>query len=81
MHRFLYTRPEAAEEDMKIIVIAGLVAVIVSLFSALYYLYHDQGRGTRMVTMLAVRVGLSASLVAFLVFAYWMGWIAPNGLR
>lgn len=66
---------------MKIIVIAGLVAVIVSLFSALYYLYHDKGQGTRMVKMLAVRVALSASLVAFLVIAYSMGWIAPTGLR
>ena len=66
---------------MKIIVVAGLVAVIVSLFSALYYLYHDRGHGTRMVKMLAVRVALSASLVAFLVISYWMGWIAPTGLR
>jgi hypothetical protein len=66
---------------MKIIVIAGLIAVIVSLFSALYYLYHDRGQGTRMVTMLAIRVGLSASVVAFLVIAYWMGWIAPTGMR
>jgi len=66
---------------VKIIVIAGLVAVIVSLFSALYYLYHDKGHGTRMIKMLAVRVALSASLVAFLVISYWMGWIAPAGLR
>ena len=66
---------------MKIIVIVGLIAVIASLFSALYYLYHDRGHGTRMVKMLALRVALSASLVAFLVFSYWVGWIAPNGLR
>ena len=66
---------------MKILVIAGLVAVIVSLFSALYYLYHDRGGSSRMVRMLAVRVALSASLVAFLVLSYWMGWIAPTGLR
>lgn len=66
---------------MKIIIVAGLVAVIVSLFSALYYLYHDRGHGTRMVKMLALRVALSAGLVAFLVFAYWMGWIAPTGLH
>ena len=66
---------------MKIIVIAGLAAVIVSLFSALYYLYHDRGHGTRMVKMLAVRVALSAALVAFLVISYRMGWIAPSGLR
>jgi len=66
---------------MKIIVIAGLVAVVVSLFSALYFLYHDRGQGTRMLTMLAVRVALSAGVIALLVFSYWMGWIAPGGLR
>ncbi len=66
---------------MKIIVVAALLAVIASLFSALYYLYRDRGHGTRMVRMLAVRVALSASLVAFLVISYRMGWIAPTGLR
>ena len=66
---------------MKIIVIAGLLAVIASLFSALYFLYRDHGQGTRMVKMLAVRVALSASVVAFLVISYRMGWIAPTGLR
>ena len=52
---------------MKIIVIAGLIAVIASLFSALYFLYRDRGRGDRMVKALAIRVGLSATLVIFLV--------------
>lgn len=66
---------------MKVIVIGGLIAVVVSLFSALYYLYRDRGHGTRMLKMLALRVALSASLVAFLVFSYWMGWIGPAGLR
>ena len=66
---------------MKVIVIAGLAAVLVSLFSALYYLYHDRGSGTRMVKMLAVRVALSAALVGFLVLSYYLGWIAPTGLR
>ena len=66
---------------MKIIVIAGLIAVVASLFSALYFLYNDRGHGTRMLRMLAVRVALSASVVGFLVFSYWMGWIAPAGLR
>jgi Protein of unknown function (DUF2909) len=66
---------------MKIIVIAALIAVVASLFSALYFLYRDRGQGTRMLTMLGLRVALSASLIAFLVLAYWMGWIAPVGLR
>jgi len=79
--RFAYTRPVETGNRMKIIVVAALIAVIASLFSALYYLYRDRGHGTRMVRMLAVRVALSASLVAFLVISYRMGWIAPTGLR
>jgi len=66
---------------MKIIVVAALIAVVVSLFSALYYLYRDKGHGTRMVRMLAIRVALSIGLVAFLVISYYMGWIGPQGLR
>jgi hypothetical protein len=66
---------------MKIIVVLALIAVVASLFSALYYLYRDRGQGTRMVKMLGLRVALSASLVAFLVLAYYMGWIAPTGMR
>jgi hypothetical protein len=66
---------------MKIIVIAGLIAVIVSLFSALYFLYRDRGQGTRMVKALAIRVAISAFVVIFLVVSYKLGWIAPTGLR
>jgi hypothetical protein len=77
-HRFHRSRQAP---DVRYIVIGGLVAVLAALFSALYFLYHDRGHGTRMVKMLAVRVGLSAALVAFLVIAYRMGWIAPTGIR
>ena len=61
-----YTR-RVERAAVKIIVIAGLVAVVASLFSALYYLYRDHGHGTRMVKALALRVALSAALIAFLV--------------
>ncbi len=66
---------------MKIVVILGLVAIIASLFTALYYLYTDKGHGTRMIKALAIRVALSMSLVAFLVISYYLGWIAPTGVR
>jgi hypothetical protein len=66
---------------MKIVVVAGLLAIITALVAALVFLYRDRGHGTRMVKALAIRVGLSVTLVAFLLFSYWMGWIAPTGLR
>ena len=66
---------------IKIIVIAALVLIVLSLGSALYFLYHDRGRGTRMVKALALRVALSASLIIFLVLSYKLGWIGDTGLR
>ena len=29
---------------------------------------------------LAARVALSAALFLFILFSYWMGWIAPTGV-
>jgi hypothetical protein len=65
---------------MRIIVIVGLIAIVTALFTALVFLYRDRGRGNRVVIALAVRVGLSMALIAFLVFSYWMGWITPGEL-
>ena len=65
---------------MRIIVIAALIAVVAALFTALVFLYRDRGRGNRVVIALAIRVGLSMALIAFLVFSWWMGWISPDGL-
>ena len=66
---------------MKALVILVLVAIIVALFSALVFLYRDRGHGNRMVKALAIRVGLSVGLIAFLLVSYWMGWIGPGGMR
>jgi predicted membrane-bound dolichyl-phosphate-mannose-protein mannosyltransferase len=66
---------------MRIVIIVALVAVVTALFTALVFLYRDRGRGERVVAALAVRVILSAALIAFLVLAYHMGWIAPGGVR
>jgi hypothetical protein len=66
---------------IKVIVIVALLLIIGSLGSALYYLYHDRGQGTRMVKALAIRVALSASLVVFLLVSYKLGWIGDSGLR
>lgn len=66
---------------MKFIVIAVLIAIVAALFAALVFLYRDAGRGKRVVWLLTVRVALSVSLIAFLLFSYWMGWIGPGGIR
>ena len=65
---------------MKIVIVVALVAVVVALFTALVFLYRDRGKGERVVAALAVRVILSMALIAFLVLAYKLGWIAPGRL-
>jgi len=66
---------------VRIVVIVALVLIVTSLGTALYYLYHDRGQSTRMVKALAIRVALSASLIAFLLISYHFGWIGEHGLR
>ncbi len=66
---------------IKVVVIVALALIVTSLGTALYYLYHDRGKGTRMVKALAIRVALSASLIIFLVVSYKLGWIGDHGLR
>ncbi|HSM31373.1 MAG TPA: twin transmembrane helix small protein [Woeseiaceae bacterium] len=63
---------------MKAIVLILLAAVVVSLFSGLFFLVRDRDSpdSTRMLTSLKIRVVLSISLVIFLVTAYLLGWIS-----
>jgi len=65
---------------MRIGIYLALAAVVTALFSALYFLYRDRGHGMRVVYALAVRVLLSMALIAFLVIAYYAGWIPPTGV-
>ena len=64
---------------MKVIVLILLAAVVVSLFSGLFFLVKDRDspESTRMLTSLKIRVVLSLSLIVFLVAAYSFGWISP----
>ena len=64
---------------MKAIVLILLAAVVISLFSGLFFLVKDRDSpgSTRMLTSLKIRVGLSITLVVFLVAAYSMGWLSP----
>ena len=64
---------------MKAIVLILLAAVVISLFSGLFFLVKDRDSpgSTRMLTSLKIRVGLSITLIIFLVAAYALGWISP----
>lgn len=58
---------------MKIIVVILLLAVVVSLFSGLFFLYKDKGKSSRVVNSLTLRVALSISLFLLLMISYYFG--------
>jgi Protein of unknown function (DUF2909) len=66
---------------MRYVVIIAFVLIIASLTSALVFMMKDRGKSDRTVRALALRVGLSISLFAFILIAYKLGWIQPTGIR
>ncbi|TAG78062.1 MAG: twin transmembrane helix small protein [Burkholderiales bacterium] len=66
---------------MRWLVIAVLVAIVISMASALVFMYRDAGTGKdRMFKALALRVGLSLGLFLCLMVAYKLGYIGPRGI-
>jgi len=59
---------------MRYFVIAVFIAIVVSLFSALFFVYHDRSGSTRALKALAIRVALSVGLFALLMLGYYFGW-------
>jgi hypothetical protein len=63
----------------KYLVIGMLLAVVISLGKALFHLSSNSPQaGTKMVTALAWRIGLSVALFLLLILAYSNGWINPT---
>lgn len=63
---------------MKFLVLVLLLAIIASLGSGLFFLGKDRQGSPRVLKALKIRVALSLTLVAFLVGAYFLGWIQPS---
>lgn len=60
---------------MRIFVLLFIGFILVSLFSALYFLLKDKGTSERTVKALTVRVILSVLLFALLMLGYRFGFI------
>ena len=60
---------------MKILVVVLLFLVIVSLFSALFFMYRDRGNSKRMVTALTFRIVLSVAIFLILIGSFYFGLI------
>ena len=60
---------------MRFVVLIFLAFILISLFSALYYVWKDKGKSDRAVKALTVRVILSIVLFALLMLGYRFGFI------
>lgn len=63
---------------MRWIVIALLLAIMVSLGSGLFYLVKDKSNSDRTVRALTWRIGLSLLLFLLLLLIYRMGWVSGH---
>jgi apolipoprotein N-acyltransferase len=66
---------------IKILIVAVLFAIVVSLGSGLFHLVRDEGQSKRMVNALTVRIALSVLLFILLFIAWSQGLITPHGVR
>lgn len=65
----------------KIVIIAFLIAITISLGSGLFFLMRDKSGETRTVRALTWRIALSLALIIFLVVAWLAGWLHPHGIQ
>jgi Protein of unknown function (DUF2909) len=66
---------------VKLVVILMLIAIIVSLGSALFHLARGSGDSRKMLRALTWRIGLSVFLFVLLLISYAAGLIRPHELR
>jgi len=65
---------------MRLVVVAFLAIIVLSLGSAMFYLIRDKGKSDRTVKALTVRVVLSVTLFVLLMLGYYFGLIPKSGL-
>ena len=63
---------------MRFLVFVFIAFILISLFSALYFLLKDKGRSERTVKALTIRVILSIVLFALLMLGYRFGFITQR---
>jgi len=66
---------------IKILIVAVLFAIVVSLGSGLFHLVKGDAQGKRMVNALTVRIALSVLLFILLFIAWSQGLITPRGVK
>jgi hypothetical protein len=70
------------ETLVRLLILGVLVAIVVSLGSALVHLSRgDAGDSRKMARALTVRIALSLALFALLMIAWYVGLISPHDVQ
>ncbi len=65
---------------IKVLIVATLVAIIVSLAGGMLFLVKDKGKTERTAKALTIRIGLSVALFGLLMLGIFTGHIKPHGI-
>ena len=63
---------------VKAVIVILLLAIVGTLLTTARFVVKDSSDKSRVLTALKIRVVLSVTLVAFVMFSYYMGWIQPH---
>jgi len=61
---------------LKVLIVFLFIAIIVSLFSGLWFLLKDQSRSQRTINALIIRVSLATVLLLVLIYGFYSGDLA-----
>ncbi|WP_299181112.1 twin transmembrane helix small protein [uncultured Neptuniibacter sp.] len=64
--------------SLKLILLFLFTAVVLSLFSGLYFLIRDQGKSHRTVNALFLRVTFSSLIIIVLLYGFYTGELTPH---
>jgi hypothetical protein len=65
---------------IKSIIIIGLIAVLVSLGTALFFLVSGKGSSVNLAKALTARIALSLTIFILIMIAFALGWIKPHSI-
>ncbi|BBT14020.1 twin transmembrane helix small protein [Metapseudomonas otitidis] len=63
---------------LKALILVLLLAMVASLFSGLFFLVKDAGKGPRLVNALTLRVVLAASILALVAWGFYSGQLVSH---
>lgn len=63
---------------LKLVILALLLAILVSLFSGLFFLVKDTDGQNRLVNALSVRITLTVAVMVLIAYGFWSGQFTWN---